>query len=144
MMNTKESYAEKLKDPRWQKKKSRIMERDNFTCQLCSDTETTLNVHHLKYDPSGNPWDVEDEFLVTYCYPCHRVVENCKASKRFTTKKVAKCTHPGAIMIIAIADCGDTSCVLLFELVAGENDIRFLCIIPEDCLSVAHKLFYNK
>ena len=65
------NYAEKLKDPRWQKKRLLIFERDNWTCQLCSDTDSTLVVHHRLYLPNMEPWDYPDEFLVTLCESCH-------------------------------------------------------------------------
>jgi len=39
----KVTYAEKLKDPRWQKKRLEIMERDEWTCQWCVDSESPLN-----------------------------------------------------------------------------------------------------
>ena len=42
-------YSMKLKNPKWQRRKAEIMLRDNFTCQICGDTETTLNVHHIRY-----------------------------------------------------------------------------------------------
>lgn len=42
-------YIEKLRDPRWQKKRLQILERDGFACQSCYDTETTLHVHHCTY-----------------------------------------------------------------------------------------------
>lgn len=48
------------------------MERDNFTCVLCGDTESTLNVHHTEY--IGNPWDAKDETLKTVCHECHRII----------------------------------------------------------------------
>lgn len=67
------TYAEKLKHPKWQKKRLEIFSRDNFTCQLCDDTKTTLNVHHLKY--TRLPWEAKDEDLITYCEYCHFVVE---------------------------------------------------------------------
>lgn len=38
-------YLEKLKDPRWQKRRLEIFQRDEFTCQVCFDTESTLHVH---------------------------------------------------------------------------------------------------
>lgn len=69
-------YADKLLDPRWQKKRLKILERDNWTCQLCQDTETSFHVHHKKYN--GNPWDTADEDLVSYCQDCHLIVENLK------------------------------------------------------------------
>lgn len=43
------SYAFKLKDPRWQRKRLEILQRDNFTCQECYATDKELNVHHLIY-----------------------------------------------------------------------------------------------
>lgn len=65
----KTSYAEKLRDPRWQKKRLRILERDEWTCQQCYDQESTLHVHHLWYQ--GEPWDAPDQALVTLCSECH-------------------------------------------------------------------------
>jgi hypothetical protein len=32
MANEKQKYSDKLKDPRWQKKRLQIMERDNWCC----------------------------------------------------------------------------------------------------------------
>lgn len=69
-------YAEKLKDPRWQKKRLEVLERDGFMCQWCCDTETTLHVHHFSY--GKNPWDVSADSLITYCKHCHFIVEQEK------------------------------------------------------------------
>lgn len=70
-MKEKVSYAEMLKDPRWQKRKSEILTRDKFTCQLCGDTTNTLHVHHLRYIKGNNPWEYSDEDLLTLCEDCH-------------------------------------------------------------------------
>lgn len=64
------TYSEKLKDPRWQKKRLEIMQRDNFTCKLCGDTKETLHIHHSRY--KGTPWQADDEHLHTICATCHR------------------------------------------------------------------------
>lgn len=69
----KMSYAEKLKDPRWQKKRLKILERDDFTCQNCADKTKTLHVHHLKYD--GEPWEIDSHYLVTLCESCHKTID---------------------------------------------------------------------
>ena len=68
-----EQYSAKLKDPRWWKKRLKILERDKWTCQkqLCLDTESTLMVHHRLYLPNTEPWDYPDELLVTLCEDCH-------------------------------------------------------------------------
>ena len=63
------SYRDKLKDPRWQKKRLKIMERDKFSCVYCGDGKTTLHVHHKKY--VGEPWDCPDNLLETLCEDCH-------------------------------------------------------------------------
>lgn len=67
-------YSEKLKSPKWQKKRLKILERDNWTCQYCGATEDQLQVHHDKYNPNGNPWDIDDKELTTLCFRCHEVV----------------------------------------------------------------------
>jgi len=64
-------YSEKLRDPRWQKKRLEILERDDWTCQKCFDSESTLVVHHRKYLPATDPWDYPDILLVTLCEDCH-------------------------------------------------------------------------
>jgi len=76
------NYAEKLKDPRWQKKRLKILERDEFACKLCMDECSTLNVHHLIYRSNTEPWDSKNDDLVTLCEACHKEeTENRKASE---------------------------------------------------------------
>jgi hypothetical protein len=65
------TYIEKLRDPRWQKKRLKIFKRDQFICQSCYDSESTLVVHHLIYDKNKDPWDYKDEYLITLCEDCH-------------------------------------------------------------------------
>ena len=66
------NYSDKLKDPRWQKKRLEIMQRDEFTCQKCYDNESTLNVHHKFYFPDKEPWNYPNEVLTTLCEECHQ------------------------------------------------------------------------
>lgn len=64
-------YQEKLKDPRWQRRRHEILHRDDYECQGCHafDSEATLHVHHFWY--TGEPWDAPDEALTTLCERCH-------------------------------------------------------------------------
>jgi hypothetical protein len=64
-------YREKLKDPRWQAKRLAVMSRANFTCECCGRNNETLNVHHLMYSKSGNPWEVDNKWLECLCETCH-------------------------------------------------------------------------
>lgn len=68
----KKQYLEKLRDPRWQKMRLKIFERDEWACQICFDTETTLNVHHRFYEQGKEPWEYPGEALITLCEECHR------------------------------------------------------------------------
>ena len=65
------SYSEKLRDPRWQKARLKILERDEWTCQFCFDSESTLSVHHKWYIPSREPWEYPELALITLCEDCH-------------------------------------------------------------------------
>lgn len=64
------TYSEKLRDPRWQKKRLKILERDGFKCRDCGSKTKTLEVHHTYY-AKGEPWDTPDEFLMAVCCSCH-------------------------------------------------------------------------
>jgi hypothetical protein len=70
----KKTYSDKLKDPRWQKKRLEVLNRDKFVCQCCYDDSSTLHVHHLKYN-NCDPWDIESNYLITLCEDCHIVEE---------------------------------------------------------------------
>jgi len=65
------TYSDKLKDPRWQKKRLEIMEREEWKCQGCGNTKNTLNVHHLRYIEGKEPWEYEDMYYMTLCDECH-------------------------------------------------------------------------
>ena len=91
------TYQEKLKDPRWQKKRLEILERDEWLCQNCMDDERTLHVHHTRYS-AGDPWDCPDDYLITLCESCHMVEESDKnfdfyslVSDTGITRKHLKC-----------------------------------------------------
>ncbi len=72
------TYSEKLRDPRWQKKRLEIMDRDGFKCRDCGSKTETLNVHHAFYRKGAQPWEYENESLITVCQPCHQVAEDRK------------------------------------------------------------------
>lgn len=39
MAERRSNYAEKLRDPRWQKLRLQVMERDEWMCEICYDHE---------------------------------------------------------------------------------------------------------
>lgn len=66
------TYQQKLADPRWQRKRLEIMNRDNWTCQRCGDATTQLEVHHTDYWEGKKPWEYPDDMLTTVCRNCHQ------------------------------------------------------------------------
>jgi hypothetical protein len=62
-------YSDKLKDPRWQRKRLEVMDRDGWACLCCGDNASMLHVHHKEYH--GNPWDACMDSLETLCEKCH-------------------------------------------------------------------------
>ncbi len=65
------SYAELLKDPRWQRKRLEILQRDGWACTECGDKDKSLQVHHLRYRYGAKPWEYEGDLLTTLCEVCH-------------------------------------------------------------------------
>lgn len=68
-------YSESLRDPRWQRKRLEVLERDSFTCRECRSSDKTLNVHHLMYTGRA-PWMTPSFALLTLCEDCHKEQSN--------------------------------------------------------------------
>ncbi len=73
----REDYLKKLRDPRWQKMRLEVFQRDSFHCQRCPPSETgeestdTLHVHHNYYETGKEPWEYPVEAFTTLCETCH-------------------------------------------------------------------------
>jgi hypothetical protein len=68
------SYYEKLRDPRWQRKRLEVMSAAGFKCEHCGNAEVTLNVHHRFYVRGLNPWEYSQKQLACLCERCHKEV----------------------------------------------------------------------
>lgn len=86
------TYQELLQDPRWQKKRLLIFERDGWRCQCCESTDRTLHAHHKRYIHGNLPWEYDDKDLVTLCEFCHEVEEKFK---RIRDPFIEAFTHDG-------------------------------------------------
>lgn len=64
-------YNDKLKDPRWKKRRLEILKRDHFICQRCGHKSKQNEVHHVVYEFGFEPWEYKDEYLITLCRMCH-------------------------------------------------------------------------
>ncbi|MFZ3209823.1 MAG: hypothetical protein WA140_13490 [Geobacteraceae bacterium] len=65
------TYFEKLKDPRWQKKRLEVLELNHWACAQCGETGATLHVHHKQYFKGREPWEYEAGQLTSLCEECH-------------------------------------------------------------------------
>jgi hypothetical protein len=70
-MATRLTYKEQLAHPNWQRKRLEVLQRDEFSCQMCGDSESTLHVHHKQYLKGRMAWEYEADELVTLCEDCH-------------------------------------------------------------------------
>jgi hypothetical protein len=101
------TYSEKLKDPRWQRKRLEVLSAADFACELCGATDKQLQVHHLKY--SGDPWDATLADLESLCETCHQnrtdetplLVISCNGVRASEIAKVQKA--------LFLAACNETT-----------------------------------
>lgn len=101
-------FQRQLSDPRWQKKRLQILERDEWTCKRCGDTETTLTVHHKSYRMEGGKfvdyWDYHDDDLITFCTNCHEEEEIYlkRYAKQLPIKYKSLCDNSEAIFALSL------------------------------------------
>lgn len=120
------TYQEKLKDPRWQKMRLMILNRDNWSCQFCGDKETTLHVHHKKYN--GEPWKAHNDDLITCCQDCHLIIEHCKAAIDIFC--IAKHDIVGGLQLYAIYANKGSLMMNIYNIIGGV--VTFKCTIHGD------------
>lgn len=65
------TYSEKLKDPRWQKVRLKVLERAGWRCEACGESTKTLHVHHGYYEKNCDPWEYDDQTLWSLYWECH-------------------------------------------------------------------------
>lgn len=115
VLMTKMTYREQLLHPNWQRKRLEIMQRDEFACKLCSDTETTLHVHHKQYAKGRLAWEYPNDELVTLCEVCHETMHEQLGMLRDVTAKLPV-DGPG---------CVSNGTALLAGWAHGEQDMDF-------------------
>lgn len=77
---SKSNYYELLKHPLWQRRRLEIMQRDEFACSVCYNSESMLHVHHKRYIKGRKPWEYDDHELITVCANCHEQIHATKAA----------------------------------------------------------------
>lgn len=85
MTDTMKTYAEKLKDPRWTTFREKAFNYHRRDCQNCgqeTDFSRGIQVHHLKYIKSREPWDYEMDDVMILCGFCHEDIHDAEDSMR--------------------------------------------------------------
>jgi len=70
----KPTYSDKLKHPKWQRKRLEILTLANWRCEFCGAEDRTLNIHHIKYRGYIDPWKYENDEMIVLCDSHHWVV----------------------------------------------------------------------
>jgi len=65
------NYSDKLKSPKWQKKRLEILDIHKFKCDECKSEEKTLHVHHRFYLKGREPWQYDNDVFQVLCEDCH-------------------------------------------------------------------------
>ena len=86
------TYIEKLQDPRWQKKRLEVMNRDHWACLHCNKSENTLTVHHCRYN--GEPWEADDQLLITLCMDCHKTRQDAESDAKLMVAQISSLMGP--------------------------------------------------
>lgn len=56
----------------WQRKKNSVLERDDYTCQICGSSSGIMQVHHITYKHChGKAYNAPMGDLITLCEHCH-------------------------------------------------------------------------
>jgi len=72
----KMSYADKLKDVKWQKKRLEVLENHGWACDMCgASAKVNLQVHHKAYMRGKAPWEYQDDLLAVLCEDCHKAAQ---------------------------------------------------------------------
>lgn len=70
------TYAEKLTDPRWQKKRLEILNRAQWKCEVCGNDKESLHCHHCVSYRRIEPWEYEDHEYQCLCETHHKLAHN--------------------------------------------------------------------
>lgn len=130
------TYSEKLRDPRWQKKRLEVLQEHDFMCDLCLDTTTELQVHHISYEKNKEPWEYDNSSLDVYCKHCHYLTELLKLDN---VKILSTCKIEGLISLLCIKE--SQKYVYFFEL--KYQDPSFLFFIKYSSINTIQELFKN-
>ena len=87
MTKRQNDYAQKLKDPKWQKRRLEMLEIANWQCNVCHDEEEELHIHHIEYFQGRDPWEYSDDQMICLCKTCHTLIHLCENKVKLFSDK---------------------------------------------------------
>lgn len=123
------TYAQKLLDPRWQRKRLQILERDRFRCILCNNDKEQLQIHHKKYFKGKEPWEYEDQYLETLCATCH-FIKTYYPRHPFLVIKTNWKTTKYTKIVLAYCEIKDDVLTFILKINTQRKTIKELSNIP--------------
>lgn len=120
-MGKKIEFKDQYKHPKWQKKRLEVLEREDYTCQDCGNTESTLHIHHGYYERDKMLWEYPSKTLWCLCEGCHSVWEDVKRDFHYEIGQLnlADCMGESKHLIHEIHRC------VLMQQEQRENDIKY-------------------
>ena len=113
------SYSQQYKDPRWQKRRLEILDRDNFMCRRCASQDSTLHVHHIHYEKGKKIWEARSQHLITLCSKCHDDMHYYKDIMNESFNE---------LVASVLINCGESTLGSLFGVLQ-----HYLGMEPESC-----------
>lgn len=97
------TYSQKLTDPRWQRKRLEVMQRDDWKCVCCRESKMQLEVHHIDYWNGKEPWEYDLDMLITLCHECHTEESKRQRHEKYLMNSL-KYNHFTAVDIFHLAN----------------------------------------
>ena len=77
------NYGQKLSNPLWKDFAREMRDKKGNCCENCKRGNLPLQVHHLFYDPSLQPWEHDPSDVIVLCESCHSEIhEQLKKFRR--------------------------------------------------------------
>lgn len=140
-------YKQQLLDPRWQKKRLEVLQRDNFTCKICGNKQSTLHVHRLFYDKELKCWEYPNNSYITLCEECH---SNEHKSNKILQDRISQLKKKGFtnIELSFLLDCiccayeETDNDFLLIDILGMASDKKIPIVNPKYVSDICRNLAY--
>ena len=80
------TYAQKLRDPRWEEFRQRAFGYHGNACVTCGGEDKERgdhhHIHHKRYFKDREPWEYDMDDVTVLCRECHEDIHRCETKWR--------------------------------------------------------------